>query len=94
VLKKHLAWIRANGTGRLFALADSQNQPIAFTLAMLSQPDGRAYLWGASSPNTNTETVLLWQVCSALAADLPRVDLGCTANIQISQMRDESCGTA
>jgi predicted transcriptional regulator len=89
VLKKHLAWIRANGTGRLFALADSQNQPIAFTLAMLSQPDGRAYLWGDSSPNTNTETVLLWQVCSALAADL-----GCTANIQISQMRDESCGTA
>jgi hypothetical protein len=92
VLKERLAWMRANGTGRLYALTDSQNQPVAFTLAMLSQPDGRAYLWGTSSPDTRTEAVLLWRVCSALATDFPRVDLGYSANIQISQMKDKLGG--
>jgi hypothetical protein len=92
VLKKRLAWMRANGTGRLYALTDPQGQPVAFTLAMLSQPDGRAYLWGTSSPDANTEAVLLWKVCSALAVDFPRVDLGYSANIQTSQMKDKLGG--
>lgn len=92
VLKKRLAWMRANGTGRLYALTDAQNQPIAFTLAMLSQPDGRAYLWGTSSPDAQAEAVLLWQVCSALATDFPRIDLGYSANIQISQVKDKLGG--
>ncbi|RJP55124.1 MAG: hypothetical protein C4583_00965 [Anaerolineaceae bacterium] len=92
ILKKRLAWMRANETGRLYALTDPQNQPVAFTLAMLSQPDGRAYLWGTSSPDADTEAILLWQVCSALAADFPRIDLGYSANIQISQMKDKLGG--
>jgi hypothetical protein len=92
VLKKRLAWMRANGTGQLFALTDSHNHPVAFALAMLSQTEGRAYLWGTSAPDAQTEAVLLWQVCSALAADFPRVDLGYSANIQISQVKDKLGG--
>lgn len=96
VLKKRLAWMRANGTGRLYALTDSQNQPVAYTLAMLSQPDGRAYLWGTFCTDAKTESatqpVLLWQVCSALAPDYPHVDMGYSANIQISQLKDKLGG--
>lgn len=96
VLKKRLAWMRGNGTGCLYALTDSQNQPAAFTLAMLSQPDRRAYLWGTACTDAKAESetlsVLLWQVCAALASDYPRVDLGYSANIQVSQVKDKLGG--
>ena len=96
VLKKRLAWMRGNGTGQLFALTDPQNQPVAFTLAMLSQPDRRAYLWGTACTDAKTESatlpILFWQVCTALAADHPRVDLGYSDNIHISQIKDKLGG--
>jgi hypothetical protein len=96
ILKKRLAWMRATGTGRLFALTDSQNHPLAFTLAMLSQPDQRTYLWGTFCMDAKTESdilpALFWQVCATLKSDCPRLDLGYSANIQVSQIKDKLGG--
>jgi hypothetical protein len=93
VLGKRLDWLRQTGTGRLFTLTDRNNIPIAFTLAILSQPDGRAYLWGTTIPKTRGESdalpVLLWQTCINLLRDFQRVDLGTSPNIGISQIKDK-----
>ncbi|GEM_PF-2445145 len=95
VLKPRLAWMRTTETGRLFALTDPQGRPVALTLAVLSQPDRRAYLWGTACVEGDDSTilpVLFWQVCAALAADYPRLDLGYSANIQLSQAKDRLGG--
>jgi hypothetical protein len=93
VLKKRLAWMRANGTGRLFVLTDANGLPAAFTLALLSQPDGRAYLWETNCMEERGASdilpILLWETCSALLPDYPRIDLGYSQNIGISQIKDK-----
>jgi hypothetical protein len=96
VLKKRLAWMRHTGTGRLFALTNSLGQPVSFTLAMLSQPDGRAYLWGSTCLDAKTELqimpCLFWQVCASLATEYSQVDLGYSSTIQVSQIKDKLGG--
>jgi hypothetical protein len=92
ILKKRLNWLRSTGTGRLFALTNSQGQAIAFTLAMLSQPDRRAYLWGTNCKREGSESeilpTLLWEVCTAIKDDHPRIDLGDSSNFQTSHIKD------
>jgi len=93
VLRKRLDWMRQTGTGRLFTLTDSNNLLVACTLAILSQPDGRAYLWGTTFPKAGSESnalpVLLWQTCINLLRDFQRVDLGTSPNIGVSQVKDK-----
>ncbi|MBM4428299.1 MAG: hypothetical protein FJ031_13855 [Chloroflexi bacterium] len=92
ILKKRLNWMRSTSTGRLFTLTNSHGQVVAFTLAMFSQPDGRAYLWGTSCKGKRSESeilpTLLWEVCSTIKNDHSRIDLGDSNNFQISHIKD------
>jgi hypothetical protein len=96
ILKKRLAWMRSTGTGSLFVLTDSKDQAVAITLAILSQHDQRAFLWGTACLDGENEfenmPILFWQVCSELFAEFERIDLGNSKDTRTNHIKDKLGG--